>query len=123
MGLAQTTKGIWDPSTSASITVGPYTTAGLYRMGIDQSAMGAGDTITLSMQQNDTGTYLEGRSETFGPPVAIPAAPAAGYQPLFRSPSQDWDDTTTGIQYVLTYTTASGNTTPTAVDYFLNGIT
>ena len=105
-------------STTTVITVGPETALSLFQFAINQTPMGAGDNVNVSVQRKDSGgTMYEVDNYTLSPPVAIPAAPGQGYVPL--EDGRWYANPYGGLQFVCTYTLASGNTTYPSLYYDL----
>lgn len=86
-----------------SITVGPDTTAGIKDVVVNLTNLPAGAIMTVSCQKIQTsgGSYEETDSSmTLSNPVAVPAAPGAGYEPLQTS---EPELSPFGYQAVVTY--------------------
>lgn len=103
-----------------TVTLGPDTTAGIKRIVTNVTNLPAGAVMTESTQkiQVSGGVYEETDSSiTISNPVAITAAPGAGYQPLI---STDPEMSPFGYQAVITY--VSGTLPTTAITITLESV-
>lgn len=103
-------------SSALTLTIGPLTAISLFSPAFDMTPMGAGDTLNISVQRKEEGgTYTEVDNFTLSTPVAIAAAPGAGYiptpeLPFYKNPYGD-------IQFVCTYALGTGNSTYPTIYY------
>lgn len=99
MGLSQATSGTYLPAALSTLdTLFTDSVLGEKQFGIDQSNLPAGTVLNLSIQVILTSggtTYKETKNVTLSNPVAVPAAPAVGYEPLWWSP---WYTNISGLQ-------------------------
>lgn len=121
MALSQPNSGTYLPTATGSYTtLVTDTTLGLKQFGIDLTNLPAGTILFLSFQTILTSggtTYQEFDNATLSVPVATPAAPSAGYQPLhfFK-----WDTSLSGFQVQAQI--VSGTLPSTALNWVENAV-
>lgn len=102
-----------------SITVGPDTTAGIKDVVVNLTNLPAGAVMTVSCQKIHTsgGSYEESQNITYSNPVAVPAAPGAGYEPLQTS---EPEMSPFGYQAVVTF--VSGTLPTTGIEITIESV-
>lgn len=102
-----------------SVTLGPDTTAGIKDVCVDLTNLPAGTIMTVSCQKIHTsgGSYYESQNATFSNPVAVPAAPGAGYEPL-----QTTEPELSPYGYQAVITLVSGTLPTTAITITLESV-
>lgn len=102
-----------------SVTLGPDTTAGIKDVVTNLTNLPAGTILNVSCQkiQVSGGSYEETKNITYSNPIAIPAAPGAGYEPLQTS---EPELSPYGYQAVITL--VSGTLPTTAITITLESV-